>query len=84
MRYVGYRDLLIVVIAVAMTVQFNFLSTSPSLLKCDKLPNLYTILPSEYGLVPARVALMKTFNWTRAIIFHQPIDLWSLVCVFVR
>ncbi|XP_062521755.1 gamma-aminobutyric acid type B receptor subunit 2-like isoform X2 [Corticium candelabrum] len=59
-------------------LQFNFLSTSPSLLKCDKLPNLYTILPSEYGLVPARVALMKTFNWTRAIIFHQPIDLWSL------
>ncbi|XP_062522159.1 gamma-aminobutyric acid type B receptor subunit 2-like isoform X2 [Corticium candelabrum] len=59
-------------------LQFNFLSTSPSLQECDKLPNLYTLQPSEYGLVPARVALLKTFKWTKAVIFHQPIDLWSL------
>jgi gamma-aminobutyric acid type B receptor len=57
---------------------FNFLSTSPALDDRQLYPTYYHVLPSENGLNPGRVALMKSLDWKNAVIFIETSDLFNL------
>jgi gamma-aminobutyric acid type B receptor len=57
---------------------FNFLSTSPTLDNRQRYPTYYHVLPTENGLNPGRVALMKSLHWKSAMILIETSDLFNL------
>jgi ABC-type branched-subunit amino acid transport system substrate-binding protein len=61
-------------------VLFNFLSTSPALYNTDIYPYVYPVLPSENGLNPARVGVMKEFGWKKSILLIESSRIFDLVC----
>jgi hypothetical protein len=45
----------------------------------ESYPNFFRIVPSEAAFNPARVALMRHFNWTRVGTIYQNSPRFSLV-----
>ncbi|CAM1321031.1 GABBR2 (predicted) [Pycnogonum litorale] len=50
--------------------QLSYADTHPMFVK-DKFPNFYRVVPSENEFNPARLKLLKHFNWTRVGILYQ-------------
>ena len=44
-------------------------------------PNLYRVIPSENEYNPARLAVMKYFNWTRVGTLYQNEAKYALVAI---
>ncbi|RWS25902.1 gamma-aminobutyric acid type B receptor subunit 2-like protein [Leptotrombidium deliense] len=51
-------------------IQLSYADTDPRY-NAEKLPNLFRVVPSESASNPARVALLKKFNWARVGTIYQ-------------
>ena len=63
----------------------SYASTSPALNNRTLYPRFFRTIASDTAFNPARVALMKEFNWKRVATLHQndPSGIFSQVCVCV-
>ena len=57
----------------------TFLSSSPTLTNKESHPNLFQLIATENSLNPARVALMKHYGWTKAIVIYEAEEIFAYV-----
>lgn len=59
--------------------QVSFGSSSPSLSDKNRFPRFYRTIPSEIQVNSLRLAIMRTFNWTRVATLHNTENVFSVV-----
>lgn len=60
--------------------QLSYADTHP-MYTSESYPNFYRVVPSESAFNPARLAIIKHFNWTRVGTFYQNAPRYSLVSI---
>ena len=58
-------------------IQLSYADTHP-MYTAESYPNFFRVVPSESAFNPARLALMKNFNWTRVGTIYQNSPRYSL------
>eukprot|EP00731_Ephydatia_muelleri_P024104 Em0016g375a len=56
----------------------SFGSSSPSLSDKNRFPRFYRTIPSEIQVNSLRLAIMRTFNWTRVATLHNTENVFSV------
>lgn len=59
--------------------QLSYASSSPILSDRKRFPNFFRLTGPDQQLNPAKVAMMKKFNWNKVATINQALELFSLV-----
>ena len=62
--------------------QVSYGSSSPALSNKKDFPRFLRLEPPENLQNPAKVAIMKLFNWRHVATIHEPVPLFSKVKLF--
>ena len=63
----------------APLLQISYVSASPSLTDKKRFPRFFRVSSPDQLVNPARIEMMKEFNWHRVATIHESTDLFSKV-----
>lgn len=66
-----FCSILLIILIVSFLLQLSYADTNPMLSDRDQFPNFYRTVPSDSDFNPARLALLRHFNWTTVGIVFQ-------------
>ena len=71
---------------VSLFIQLSYASTSPALSDRSRFPNFYQLEMPDHASNPAKIALLKEFNWRRVATinvaeesYHTPVSIVNLI-----
>ncbi|KAL5007636.1 hypothetical protein ScPMuIL_016442 [Solemya velum] len=59
--------------------QISYGSSSPLLSDRKKYPKFFRLAPPDTALIPARIAILKQYNWQRIATIHESFEIFSAV-----
>lgn len=63
--------------------QLSYGSSSPILSDRNRFPNFFRLVVPDQMLNPAKIALMKLFNWKKVATINQALEFFSVVKYYI-
>ena len=63
----------------SFNLQLSYGSSSPVLSDRNRFPNFFRVTGPDQNLTPAKLALMKEFNWKKVATINQALEMFSVV-----